>query len=42
MIRSFDFELIRKLNYIPVKGVLSPYYSPQTIVDQQPLDYKKH
>ena len=30
------------LNYLPSKGVLSPCYSPQTIVDQQPLDYRKH
>ena len=42
MIRYLDFEVVRKLNYYPVKGGLSPYYSPQNILDQQPLDYKIH
>ena len=40
MIRYLDFEVVIKLNYFPVKGNLSPYYSPWTIFYQQPLDYK--
>ena len=28
MIRYLDFEVVIKLNYFPVKGNLSPYYSP--------------
>ena len=42
MIRSFAFELVRKLNYFPSKGGLLPYCSPQTVVYEQPLDYNKH
>ena len=42
MIWYSAFEVIRKLNYFPVKGGLSPYYSSQTIVDNQPLEYNKH
>ena len=37
-----DFEVVIILNHFPVKGGLSPYYSPQNIVDQKPLDYKKY
>ena len=42
MIRYLNFEVVIKLNYFPGKGGLSPYYSPQTIVKQQTLDYNKH
>ena len=42
MIKYLAFEVIIKSNYFPVKGGLSPYYSPQTIADQQHLDYNKH
>ena len=39
IIRYLDFEVVRELNYFPVKGGLSPYYSTLTIMDQQPLDH---
>ena len=42
MIRYLTFEVFRKLNYFPIKGFLSSYYSTWTIKDQQPLDYNKH
>ena len=42
MIRYLDLEVVRKLDYFPVKGVLSPYYIPWTILYQQPLGYNKH
>ena len=34
MIIYLDFEVVRKLDYFPVKGGLSPNYTPQTIVYQ--------
>ena len=34
--------MVSKLNYFTVKEYLSPYYSPKTILDQQPLYYNKH
>ena len=37
-----DFEVFIKLNCSPVKGFLSLYYTPQTIMDKQPFDYKIH
>ena len=40
MFRYLDFEVVIKLNYFPVKGSLSPCYSAQTVLDQQPLKYK--
>jgi hypothetical protein len=30
------------LNLFPVKGGISPYYSPRTILGLPPLDYDKH
>ena len=42
MTRYLDFEVVRKLNYFPVKGGLSSYYSPELIVDKRTLDYNKH
>ena len=42
MIKYLSFEVVIKLNYFPVRGCLSPYYSPQTIVYQQPLYYNKN
>ena len=42
MIKYLDFEVVGKLNCFPVKVCSSPYYSPQTILDLQPLDYNKH
>ena len=42
MVRYLDFEVVRKLDYFPVKVTLSPHYSPQTIMDQKTLDYKKY
>jgi len=31
-----------QLNYFPVKGGVSKYYSPRTILADLPLDYEKH
>ena len=42
MMKYLAFEVVRKLNYFPVIGGLSPYYSPQIIVYQQPFYYNKH
>ena len=42
MIKYLVLESTRKLNLFPVKGGVSPYYSPHTIMSQQPLDYNKH
>ena len=42
MIIFLYFKVVRKLNCFPVNEDLSPYYSPRTILDQQPLDYNKH
>ena len=39
IIRYLGFEVVRKLNCFPVKEGLLPYYSLQTILYQQPLDY---
>ena len=41
MVRYLAFEVVRKMNYFPIKGFLSPYYIPQIIVYQQPLEYNK-
>ena len=41
MIRCLALEVVRKLDYFPVIGGLSPYYSLRDIMDQQPLDYLK-
>jgi hypothetical protein len=32
----------KKLNFFPVKGGISPYYSPRMILHQKTLDYAKH
>ena len=42
IIRYLSFEVVIKLNCFTFKGGLSPYHSPQTITDQQPLGYKIH
>ena len=39
MIIYSDFKIVSKLNYLQVKGGLSPYYNPLTIVEQHHLDY---
>ena len=31
-----------KLNWVPAKGGLSPYYSPHVILTKRPIDYNKH
>ena len=41
MIRYFSFEVVINLSYFSFKGSLSPHYGPQTILDQQTLDYNK-
>ena len=42
MLRYLAFESTNKLNYFPVKGGVSQYYSPRTIMQQVPLEYGKH
>ena len=40
MIRYLSMECTFKLNMFPAKGGISPYYSPQVLLNQQTLDYK--
>ena len=42
MIRHLAMEQTAKLNYFPVKGGVSPYYSPRAILGDTALDYAKH
>ena len=42
MIRYLAMVQTNQLNYFPVKGGISKYYSPRTILGGTPLDYKKH
>ena len=42
MIKALVLEETKKLNYFPVKGGLSPYYSPHMIVRKEDIDYNKH
>ena len=42
MIRYLAMETARKLNYFPVKGGVSTYYSPRMIMHQERLEFKKH
>jgi hypothetical protein len=42
MIRYLAMVQVNQLNYFPVKGGISSYYSPRTILGGTPLDYKKH
>ena len=42
MIKILVMECAKKLNFIPPKGGISPYYSPRMILHQQNLDYAKH
>ena len=35
-------EAARKLNYFPVKGGISPYYSPRAIITKKALNYFTH
>ena len=42
MIRYLAMVSTDKLNYLPVKGGVSPYFSPQMIVGQTNLEYEKH
>ena len=42
MMRVLAMECTKKLNYFPPKNGLSPYFSPHIIVDNEPIDYKKH
>ena len=41
MIRYLVMESTRKLNLFPVKGGVSTYYSPQTIMTNRAVDYEK-
>ena len=42
LIKHLVYECIRKLNYFPVKGGVSTYYSPRMIIHNTTLDYHKH
>ena len=42
MIKKLGMECARHLNIFPVKGGISSYYSPNTILKGQALDYTKH
>ena len=42
MIRYLAMNQANQLNIFPVKGGVSPYYSPQMILSQSSLDYTKH
>jgi len=42
MIRYLAYECTRKLNLFPVKGGVSSYFSPRTILHHQVLDFGKH
>ena len=42
MIRYLAMIQTNQLNYFPVKGGISEYYSPRTILGGTPLDYEKH
>ena len=42
MIRYLAMVQTNQLNYFPVKGGISEYYSPRTALGGTPLDYKKH
>ena len=42
MIRYLAMESARKLNLFPAKGGISAYYSPQTILTHEVLNYNKH
>ena len=41
MIGYLSMECSSKLNIFPAKGGISPYYSPQILLNQRTLDYKK-
>ena len=41
MIQYFAMEATRKLNLFPVKGGVSPFFSPQTIMTNKAIDYDK-
>ena len=41
MIQYLAMEATRKLNLFPVKGSVSPYFSPQTIMTNKAIDYDK-
>jgi hypothetical protein len=41
MIKYLAMEATRKLNFFPPKGGVSKYYSPQEILHQVRIDYKK-
>ena len=42
MIRYLAMNQVNQLNLFPVKGGVSPYYSPRMILNQSNLDYNKH
>jgi hypothetical protein len=42
MIKMLTMDCAKKLNFFPLKGSVSAYYSPRTILYQKSLDYKKH
>ena len=42
VLRHLVMECTSKLNLFPVKGGVSPYYSPRAIMSQQPLNFNRH
>jgi hypothetical protein len=42
MVKFLTMESVKKQNFFPPKGGISPYYSPRMILHQQSLDYTKH
>jgi len=42
MVKVLVCESAKKLNFFPVKGGISPYFSPRMILHQRSLDYSKH
>jgi len=42
MIVKLVESMTDKLNWVPAKGGLSPYYSPHVILTSRPIDYNKH
>src|SRR5210317_1295171 len=42
MTDKLALESVRKLNMFPAKGGVSPYFSPEVILHNTVIDYKKH
>ena len=42
MIIQLVIDVVKKLNFFPVKGGVSKYHSPCAMLQQSQIDYKKH